>query len=80
MTLEEIFSEISAHMLEGLMVHDQMSRYYCFLGLEKYARYHQKQYIAESKNYSELNSYYCCHHNKLIKEKQPVDPKAIPSS
>ena len=31
MTLEEIYSELSAHMIKGLMIHDQMSNYYCFL-------------------------------------------------
>ena len=28
MTVEEIFSQLAAHMIEGLMVHSQMSDYY----------------------------------------------------
>ncbi len=34
MTIEEIFSEISKHMIEGIMIHAQMADYYNFLGLK----------------------------------------------
>ena len=34
MTLEEIFSELAAHAIEGMMVHDQMATYYCFLSFK----------------------------------------------
>ena len=80
MTLEEIFSEISAHMIKGLMVHDQMARYYCFLNLKSYEECHKNHYLCESKNYSDLNCYFCSHHEKLIKEKPVSDPKIIPTA
>ena len=80
MTLEEIFSEISAHMIKGLMVHDQMSRYYCFLNLKGYEACHKYHYFCESKAYSDLNCFFCSHHEKLIKEKAVSDPKIIPSA
>ena len=80
MTVEEIFSELSAHMIQGLMVHDQMAAYYSFLTLKGYCRCHAYHYLKESDNYMKLNHYYHKHHDKLIKEKAVTDPKIIPKS
>lgn len=80
MTVEEIFSELSAHMIQGLMVHDQMAKYYCFLNLKGYAKCHTYHYLCENKDYMDLNHYYHRHHNRLIKEKKIDDPKLIPNS
>ena len=80
MTVEEIFSELSAHMIKGLMVHDQMAKYYCFLNLKGYAKCHTYHYLCENKDYMELNHYYHKYHNKLIKEQPVSDPKLIPNS
>ena len=80
MTVEEIFSEISAHMIKGLMVHDQMAKYYCFLNLKGYSKCHKYHYLCENKDYMDLNHYYHRHHSKLIKEKPVTDPKLIPNS
>ena len=80
MTLEEIYSELSAHMIKGLMVHDQMAHYYCFLNLKGYAKCHTYHYLCENKDYMELNHYYHKHHNRLIKEKPISDPKLIPNA
>ena len=44
MTIEEIFSELAAHAIEGMMVHDQMMSYYCFLNLKTYAKCHEDHY------------------------------------
>lgn len=80
MTIEEIYSELSAHMIKGLMVHNQMANYYCFLNLKGYAKCHTYHYLCENKDYMELNHYYHKHHNKLIKDKPVTDPKIIPNS
>lgn len=80
MTVEEIFSELSAHMIKGLMVHDQMAKYYCFLNLKGYVKCHTYHYLCENKDYMELNHYYHKYHNKLIKEQPVSDPKLIPNS
>ena len=40
MTVDEIFSKLSGHMIKGLMIHDQMSDYYDFLSLRGYKRCH----------------------------------------
>lgn len=80
MTVEEIFSELSAHMIKGLMVHDQMTKYYCFLNLKGYAKCHMYHYLSENKDYIELNHYFHRRHNKLITEKSVSNPKIIPTS
>lgn len=80
MTVEEIFAEVSAHMIKGLMIHDQMSHYYCFLNLKGYSKCHKYHFLKENQDYMELNKYYLHHHSRLIKEKPIEDPKVIPNS
>lgn len=80
MTVEEIFAELSAHMVKGLMIHDQMANYYCFLNLKGYTKCHTYHYLRENKDYIELNHYYHVHHNRLIKERPIENPKVIPNS
>ena len=55
MTTGEIFSKIAAHMIEGLMFHQQMANYYEFLGLEGYAQCHGYRYMEESCNFQMIN-------------------------
>ena len=38
MTVEEIFTAIGTHMLEGIMMHEQISRAYDFLNMKGYTR------------------------------------------
>ena len=78
MTVAEIFSEISAHMIEGMMFHSQMIQYYDFLGLPGYAKDHYKHYKSESKAWVKLCRHYTVKHNALLKDSKVSDPKAIP--
>ena len=78
MTIDEIFSNINAHMIEGLMVHSQMSDYYNFLGLEGYHKCHEYHFYKETKAFREINDYYFKHFNKIIAEMANVNPKIIP--
>lgn len=80
MTLDEIFSELAAHFVEGVMLHSQMANYYGFLGLDGYVRCHEYHFIAESKTYRKLNEYYLKHHNRLIQDVRAEDPKVIPDN
>lgn len=80
MELEKIYSDISTHMIKGLMLHEQLSNYYDFLGLEGYKRCHEYHYMKESISYRSLCRYYVNHHNKLIKEQEFDNPDVIPSS
>lgn len=78
MTLDEIYADISAHMIKGLMVHEQFADYYDFLGLSGYRRCHEYHFFEESRAFRELSCYYINHHNKLIPYKPVEDPKVIP--
>ena len=68
MTVEEIFTELSAHMIQGLM-------------LNKYACNHECHYREESESYLRLKQHYFRYHNKLIKDKEiDTDLEVIPRS
>ena len=78
MTVAEIFKDISAHMIKGLMVHSQLADYYRFLGLKKYAKCHEKHFEEESHNWRCLSRYYIEHFNALIETERIDDPEVIP--
>ena len=78
MTVEEIFSKVSAHMVKGVMFHEQMSDYYDFLNLHGYKRGHEYHAKCEMRAMRKLHRYYINHFNKLIVEERVEDPKAIP--
>ena len=44
MTIDEIFAELGAHMIKGLMIHNQMMVYYDFLYLPGYSKCHEYHY------------------------------------
>lgn len=80
MTVDEIYGELGAHMIKGLMVHDQLANYYEFLGLCGYKRCHEYHYMHESCEYRKMCSYVITHHNKLVPQMPVDDPKVIPDS
>ena len=80
MTVDEIYSEIAAHMIKGMMTHEQLANYYDFLGLKGYKRCHEYHYLAETCAYRGLCRYFINHHNKLIPQKQVDDPELIPKN
>ena len=65
MTVEEIFSQLAAHMVEGLMIHSQMSDYFGFLGLKGYQECHKYHYFAENANYRAISKYYLLHYMQV---------------
>ena len=80
MTYNEIFSDLSAHFIKGMMVHDQMANYYDFLSLRGYKRCHEYQFKKDSCNYRKLHRYFLNHYDRLIMDKSVSDPKIIPES
>ena len=80
MTVEDIYSKISAHMIKGVMMHAQMSDYYNFLGLKGYSKCHEHHFFEEMCNLQKLHNYFLTHHNKLIPELSIQNPKVIPDS
>ena len=80
MTTDELFTELSGHMIKGLMIHDQMADYYDFLSLRGYKRCHEYHYKKEIEGYRRLHRYVINHYGKLIEEKRIENPEIIPSS
>ena len=80
MTVAEVFAELSQHMIQGIMTHQQFSLGYTFLGLKGYAKCHDYHYLAETALHRKLNCYYINHYNKLIEELRVENPKVIPDS
>ena len=80
MTVEEIFSELSAHMIKGIMNHEEFANYYDFLGLKGYKKCHEYHFYDEMNNYRKLVKYYINHYSKLIPFVPIEQPDIIPSS
>lgn len=80
MTLEQIYSELAAHKIKGMMMHENLANYYDFLGLKGYKRCHEYHFLEETCSFRRLNRYYINHHNKLIPDKDIEPLLVIPDS
>lgn len=80
MTTEEIFSKLAAHMIKGIMIHNEIAQQFNFLGLEGYALCHYNHHVEETHNYMRLCDYYSTHYHKLIEILEVSDPQLIPQS
>ena len=80
MNTGDIFGRLKAHMLEGMVFHDEMVRYFSFLNLESYAELHKEHYEEETKGYRKLCDYYMCHYNELIPPRDMNRLNVIPDS
>ena len=80
MNTEEVFIQIANHMREGIDFHDQVSRCYDFLGIERFARDHSKHFMEESEGYRSLLHYYSTHYHKLLKIEKKEMASLVPES
>lgn len=80
MTVNEIFAKINNHMLEGIMLHDQLASYYDFLDLAGYKRCHKYHVQYEMNARRKLLEYYTCHYGYAVPEAQAADPHIIPAN
>lgn len=80
MKLTEIYSRLSEHMIQGMMIHEQLANYYDFLGLRGYKECHEYHFLHETMNYRCLCKYFINHHNMLIPSVRVDDPNVIPES
>lgn len=78
--METIFAKLLARMLEGMVFHDEMAKYFSFLNLKGYCKCHEYHYAEETKGYRELSRYYMGHHHKLIPVLPMARPDVIPQS
>ena len=80
MEVSEIFARLKAHMLEGMVFHDEMVRYYGFLNCDKWKNEHEWHYAEETEGYRQLCDYYMNHYNMLIPVEPMNRPDVIPES
>lgn len=80
MTAEEVFRELSGHMLTGIMMHAQLADYYDFLSLCGYARCHEYHMYDERIAMKRLHRYYIGRYDRLVEEASPTNPDVIPST
>lgn len=80
MTVDEIFTKFAAHMVEGMMIHDTLSKGYDFLGLYGFSKCHEYHYIEETKGYECLLHYYSTRYHKLLDIKNIPEPDIIPTN
>ena len=78
MNIQEIFLQLTNHMLEGMMVHEQLANYFAFLVLQGYQCCHEYHHLDETLNYRRLQQYYIEHYNLLLPEPQPTIIQTIP--
>lgn len=77
MTIEEIFTKLAEHMLQGIMIHEQVANCYGFLSLKGYEKCHEYHYYSELCNYRCLYKYSLKYCGKLIKIGELKDPGII---
>lgn len=80
MTVSDVFAKIVAHMVKGMMLHDQMADYYDFLGLMGFKRMHEYHFLHETVEMRGMSRYYINHYNKLVPSNSVEDPRALPMS
>lgn len=78
MEINDIFATLKARMLSGMVFHDEMARYFDFLGLSRYRDMHREHYQEETDGYTRLCEYYMHHFNKLIPTQPMERPDVIP--
>ena len=80
MTVDEIFTKIASHMIEGMMIHDALTNAYDFLGLCGFAKCHEYHHLEETKGYTRLMHYYSTRYHKLLNIDKIPQPEIIPST
>lgn len=78
--MENIFAKLKAHLLEGMVFHDEMMRYYGFLQMYECKDEHEEHYLKETEAYHALCDYYSNHYNMLIPTLPMARPDVIPES
>lgn len=72
--------KMASHMVKGLMIHDQISQVFCYLGLYGYEKIHLHQYEDESKSYKDIARYYILRKGRPVTIGRIEDPGIISQS
>lgn len=75
------FEAVAARIIQGVMVHDEMAKYYDFLAIPCYRDAHIHHAKEEFDWYHKICKHYICHHNMLIPDTSVGRPvEIIPQS
>lgn len=79
MTPIEIFSEIKAHQIDGVMFHDELSTLYDFMALQGYKRMHEYHALKEFCEMRGVSRYAVNHLNKMLADTSHSPVRIMPS-
>ena len=80
MSVEEIFSELCAHMQKGVRLHDQFTTIYDFLNLKGYKKCHEYRCFEEHYGYRKLKNFYINNYQKIVIEKENKFEDIVPQN
>ena len=80
MTVEDIFKRLDAHIIKGIMLHEQFADYFDFLNFHGYKRLHEYRFLKESAELRGLHRYYTNHFEKLIPHSDVAAVREIPDN
>ncbi len=80
MTPIEIFSEIKARQIDGVMFHDELSTLYDFMALRGYKRMHEYQALKEFCEMRGVSRYAVNHLNKMLADSSHSPIRITPTS
>lgn len=79
MAIDAVFNKVASHLVEGIMVHDEMANAYDFLGLYGFAKCHDYHHLMETCAYRAVSHYYSTHYHKLLtidtQQRQTIIPE-----
>lgn len=80
MSVLDIFTEMSAHIIEGTMLHESLMKAYLFLSLFGYATCHEYHYLSETRGHIRLCKYVSRYLGSLVSPVPNVENDIVPNS
>ena len=78
--VHEIFARISAHQVEGMMLHSDMADYFAFLGAENMAELHAERFCKEAKAMQKTHEYFITHYGEILRPENVAARSRIPTA
>lgn len=80
MTAYEIFANISAHQISGIMLHKNMMKAYEFLGIDFMAMWHKHQLMEEMQCSNDIDLFVIQNLNRVLTDRHSPAPFTVPSN
>lgn len=78
--VHEVFGKISAHQVEGMMLHSDMADYFAFLGAEEMAKLHAERFCKEAKAMQKTHEYFITHYGEILRPDAVAAHSRIPAA